>query len=518
MTQMQTSRRSFLKTMAAGTAAAAGAFGVSAVEAKELALPKKWDMTADLVVAGSGIAGMSAAVTAIDLGAKDVLVFEKGTWYGGAARFNGGIIALRNDPVDKLYAHLTNPQSNEYRKNDPALVARYAPMCYPTKAWLEAHGVKFLNTSTAAGKYDSQHHETYLHIFSEGKDDEVGGLHPQPTGGFRTGRGIMMPFKDYFEKKGGKIFYEHKVTDVYRDKTGRCVGARVETPKGVINVQAKRGVVLAGGSWKANQELRTVTDPRITPDVVPTGYPLIQPDGSAILAGLKAGAMYIGDRGEDTPRMRRMFGTNRYGFQKGSKYGCPGIAVKGPRWGDCVFVNQNGDRFVKEQDKADLGGYSFYDMAYVQPGKKVFCVFDDETAKKYHWDTSFPQCAKGFAFDGETLADLAAKMKTPNLEATVARYNKFVEQKKDEDFGKPENLLTKKLEKGPFHAVQIVLFVHNFTGGLRINANSQVLDIFAKPIPGLYAAGETAGGLYVGNGMPRAIMPGRWAGEHAMKG
>ena len=234
--------------------------------------------------------------------------------------------------------------------------------------------------------------------------------------------------------------------------------------------------------------------------------------------GLKAGAMYIGDRGEDTPRMRRMFGTNRYGFQKGSKYGCPGINVKGPRWGDCVFVNQNGDRFVKEQDKADLGGYSFYDMAYVQPGKKVFCVFDDETAKKYHWDTSFPQCAKGFAFDADTLGELAAKMKTPNLEATVARYNKFVEQKKDEDFGKPENLLTKKLEKGPFHAVQVVLFVHNFTGGLRINANSQVLDIFAKPIPGLYAAGETAGGLYVGNGMPRAIMPGRWAGEHAMKG
>ena len=62
-----------------------------------------------------------------------------------------------------------------------------------------------------------------------------------------------------------------------------------------------------------------------------------------------------------------------------------------------------------------------------------------------------------------------------------------------------------------------MLFVHNFTGGLRINENGQVIDVLGNVIPGLYAAGETAGGLYVGNGMPRAILPGRWAGEHAAK-
>ena len=203
--------------------------------------------------------------------------------------------------------------------------------------------------------------------------------------------------------------------------------------------------------------------------------------------------------------------------QKGSKYGCPGIAVKGPRWSDTIFVNANGDRFVKEIDKANLGGYSFYDMAYVQPGKKVFCVFDDETAKKYHWDTSYPQCEKDCAFDAPTLAELAEKLGAKNLEATVAKFNKFVDQKKDEDFDRPAPTLKKKIENGPFHAVQVVLFVHNFTGGLRINENAQVYDVNGKLIPGLYAAGETAGGLYVGNGMPRAIMPGRWAGEACAK-
>lgn len=511
-------RRSVLKTFAA--ASAAGAFAATA-EAKGKdaapALPKKWDMTTEVLVAGSGIAGMSAAIAAIDSGAK-VIVLEKGENYGGCARINGGIIALRNDSVPDLYAHLTNPQNVEYRKNDPALARRYAEMCWPTKAWLEEHGVKFLNTSTAAGKYDSQHHETYLHIYSEGKDDDIGGIHPQATGGYRTGRGIMMPFKSYFEGKGGRILMQHKLTDVYKDAKGRVIGARVETQKGAINIKASKGVVLAGGSWKANKDLRPITDPRLTPDIVPTGFPYVAPDGSAILAGLKAGAMYIGDRGEDTPRQRRMFGTNRYGFQKGSKYGCPGIAVKGPRWGDTIFVNKNGDRFMREEDKGNLGGYNFYDMAYVQPEKKVYCVFDDATAKKYHWDTSYPQCEKGYAFDADTVEELAQKLGgAKNLAATVEKYNKFVDQKKDDDFAKPAMLLKKKLETAPFHAVQIVLFAHNFTGGLRINENAQVLDILGRVIPGLYAAGETAGGLYVGNGMPRAIMPGRWAGEHAAK-
>ncbi len=518
MTDMNASRRTFLKAMAASTAAASGAFAASAAQAKDMAMPKKWDMTVELLIAGSGIAGMSAAIAAVDAGAKNVVVFEKGPNYGGCARINGGIIALRNDTPEDLYKHLTNPQNSEYRKNDPALVAKYVKMCYPTKKWLEERGVKFLNTSTAAGKYDSQHHETYLHIYSEGKDDDIGGLNPQPTGGYRTGRGIMMPFKSYFEGKGGKIYLEHKLTDVYRDSNGRVVGARIETKNGVINVKAIKGVILAGGSWKANKDLRVITDPRFTPDIIPTGYPFVQPDGSAILAGLKAGGMYIGDRGEDTPRLRRKFGTNRYGFGKGSKYGCPGINPKGPRWSDIIFVNKNGDRFVREEDKANLGGYGFYDMAYVQPDHKIWCVFDDASAKKNRWNTAYPQCEKGFAFDADSIEELGRKLGTPNLAKTVQRYNGFVDAKKDDDFMKPEALLSKKIEQGPFHAVQVVLMCHNFTGGLRINENAQVIDILGNVIPGLYAAGETAGGLYVGNGMPRAIMPGRWAGEHAIKG
>lgn len=473
-----TTRRSFL---AASTAAAAGAFiskGASAADVATTQLPAKWDAETDVLVAGSGIAGMSAAISALDKGAK-VLVMEKGKNYGGCAIINGGIIALGGG---------TRTQKE--------------------------HGVKFLPTFTQPGKYDSQHHESYHHIWW--KDSGEGGRKPQPTGGFMTGRGIMMPYYEYFTGKGGQIFLEHKVLDVYVNDQGAVIGAKVQKPDGsIMNVKANKGVVLAGGSWKANPELRRLTDPRFTENMISTGYPFVAPDGSAILAGMRAGGMYVGDRCEDTTHLRRKFGTAHYGFPKGSKYGAPGLGISGPRWAEVIFTNKSGDRFVKELDKANLGGYTFYDAALAQPEQFLWTVFDDATAKKYHWDTKAPTCEEGYAFTAPTIAELAKLTNQPNLEQTVARYNGFVDAKKDDDFDKPAESLTKKIEQGPFHAVRLVLCVHNLTGGLAINDNAQVLGQDMKPIKGLYAAGETAGGLYVGNGMPRAIMPGRWAGEHA---
>ena len=105
-----------------------------------------------------------------------------------------------------------------------------------------------------------------------------------------TGRGIMMPYYEYFTGKGGQIFLEHKVVDVYVNDQGAVVGAKVQKPDGsIMNVKANKGVVLAGGSWKANPELRRLTDPRFTENMISTGYPFVAPDGSAILAGMRAG-------------------------------------------------------------------------------------------------------------------------------------------------------------------------------------------------------------------------------------
>lgn len=91
---MEVSRRSFLAGTAASGFASFAATVLAAPTPSLLRTPSKWDMTTDVVVAGSGIAGMCAATAAVDNGAK-VIVFEKGKYYGGAAIINGGIMALQ---------------------------------------------------------------------------------------------------------------------------------------------------------------------------------------------------------------------------------------------------------------------------------------------------------------------------------------------------------------------------------------------------------------------------------------
>jgi succinate dehydrogenase/fumarate reductase flavoprotein subunit len=120
------------------------------------------------------------------------------------------------------------------------------------------------------------------------------------------------------------------------------------------------------------------------------------------------------------------------------------------------------------------------------------------------------------AFSASTGADLAKAIFAPAdaLANTIARYNSYVDQKADPDFRKPQIYLTNKIETPPFYAVAVSLQVHDTMGGLPINAKAQVLDIYGKVIPGLYAAGEVAGSLDI-IGMAKGVVMGRIAGEAA---
>jgi succinate dehydrogenase/fumarate reductase flavoprotein subunit len=173
-------------------------------------------------------------------------------------------------------------------------------------------------------------------------------------------------------------------------------------------------------------------------------------------------------------------------------------------------------RFVSEEDVASFGAYSYFDASLAQEGHVLWTIFDDAAAKKYKWDINPPVTEKDCAFGAPTLAELAKLIDVPEdaLSETVRKYNTYVDAGKDPEFDKPKNLLKSKIETPPFYAVWISLFVHDTCGGLAVNAKSQVLDIDGKVIPGLYAGGETAGGLEV-VGMPRGIIMGRFAGENA---
>ena len=105
-------------------------------------------------------------------------------------------------------------------------------------------------------------------------------------------------------------------------------------------------------------------------------------------------------------------------------------------------------------------------------------------------------------------------MPPATLEATVARYNEFVDSGIDTDFGKPAP--AHKIMEPPFHAAWATPTPHDSRAGLRINAKCQVVDRTGQVIPGLYCGGESAGG-FSQHGLARALVQGLIAGRNAME-
>ena len=103
----------------------------------------------------------------------------------------------------------------------------------------------------------------------------------------------------------------------------------------------------------------------------------------------------------------------------------------------------------------------------------------------------------GTCFKADTLEELAERMEVPveTFKATVARYNELYEKGDDEDYGKRSELLT-SITKPPFYALKWGPALLNVHGGMITDTEMHILDEDNKPIPGLYAIGNTAGGLY----------------------
>ncbi len=131
---------------------------------------------------------------------------------------------------------------------------------------------------------------------------------------------------------------------------------------------------------------------------------------------------------------------------------------------------------------------------------------------------------KGRFVEADTISGLAKKIGIPadTLEKTVSDHNRYLSEGKDPEFNKPISKAMLPMDKGPFYAVAQWPAVHHTMGGLRINANAQVIDVFGAVIPKLYAAGEVAGGVHGSNRLGTnatadCVVFGRVAGVNAVK-
>ncbi len=564
-----------------------------------------WDLEADVLVIGSGAAGLPAAIKAVEGGAS-VIVVEVNYDVGGHAILSGGHMALGGgtsvqkkygivDSADTVFSDLTDwtivqPNgSPDYRYNDRALMRAFADHCAQTFEFLLANGVEFLDkppdnhgASTTGNSAPRESHA----FWTKGAGLESPNAQP--------GTGVIRPLEASARAKGVRFLLNYKMTQLIREpsteeQTGRVVGiaacytprimpgattplksfrsdGNIESEKPVLNVRARKAVVITTGGSTSHLEFRRMFDPRLTPVIQVGGEPYSYQDASGELAAMAIGASLWGLANQTlengaTMRTQRALATKyNYTTWKLESPIFPLVRATGfnvKDWQNLILVNQAGMRFFDET-KGDVphgnnGGqitpytphdyrnaeklpynpnkYSFthaalamneYSEAPDYCSGPVWALFDAQAVEREGWKVVPPYVdPDGYFFSASTLEELAASIKNEyqakpikgaTLRATVERYNAMVDRGEDLDFGKPSPKY--KIETAPFYAAWGTPVVHDTRAGLRINARCQVIDMNGRVIPGLYCAGESAGGFNQ-HGMGRCATQGYIAGISA---
>lgn len=341
----------------------------------------------------------------------------------------------------------------------------------------------------------------------------------------------------------------------------------VELSLPTVTVKAKKSVVIGTGGSTGNVNYRRMTDSRLTEEMPLAGGEYSPQDGSGELAAMAVGATLWGTANQTfdrngSLRKRPIIGTrtNYVGWTKNSpifpKVKATGLNVR--TWQDAIIVNQVGKRFYNEVEDGYPNGttegfiknyvqgdwrnaqnvkykpMNYADAALAMNEGSVapdfgagpqWAIFDVEAVKREKWVIDEVSVHPDYFFSAPTLAELAAKieacpytkakMPAENLEATVARYNSFVDKGVDEDFDKPKPQY--KIGAGPFYAAWATITVHDTYVGLRISMKGQVMDMDGQVIPGLFCGGESAAGCSQ-HGLARCLTQGYIAGGEAVKG
>lgn len=478
------SRRNFIKS--AGTVAAVAGLASSGValtpwEAEAATLPKKWDETYDVVVIGSGFAGLAAAYEAKKAGAS-VVVLEKMRTPGGNSIINGGVISAAGSPM----------QAKSGIEDSPDLLLKDM-----LTAGLNLNHVELAKMVADNSNATVQWTMTELGVQYKDKVSQEGG-HSVPrmySTHNQSGSAIVTRQLAKLKELGVVPKTQSFLTQLYRDVDGRVKGVQIREkyvfPNNdsgkVKNIKARKAVVLATGGFGNDIAFRTIQDPRLVAEFPSTNQP--GATAEALREALRIGCtplqlswIQLGPWG--SPDEKGMGLSPFFAQLCGAMYGLWVDTKTGKR-----FVNELADRKIRADAIIRVGNkcIAFTDAAGYAFGQKAIAeampkLMERGVVKKY-----------------ETLEDMAAAHNCPvePLKATVEKFNKGVLAGKDEEWGRYLQKNQKPLGPGPWYALRLTPKVHHTMGGVNMNAKAQATDVMTdKPIPGLYAAGEVTGGVH----------------------
>lgn len=458
----------------------------------------------DVIVVGGGGAGLAAAVTARDSGAR-VAIIEADTKLGGSTSLSGGVYyaagtsvqrakGIANDTPDAMFEYYMT--LNQYRV-EPALARRICDNAGPDLEWLISLGVEFKPEG----------------LYCSGVESVARG-----HGAAARGQSITDALEAAASEKGVDVALNTRVTALHRDSSGKVAGVRLGEE--VVEAGA---VVVATGGFGANPNMLH----RLYPEAARHGDDWTWYIGSKHCVG-------------DGLEMGSAVGANIVGHNRGLLLTTPGFAkdleVYVPGW--LVYVNREGRRFVDETiEYAVMSG-----VVQAQTGASCFALFDDASRAAAKPRPEFEQAAAAglvvlnWTTDrldeeiksrrilmAETLEELAlqAGIQPAALATTVAKYNADCARGDDTAYFKDGSVM-RPIATPPYYAREIRTAIVCLTStGLRVDPDARVLNEAEQPIAGLFAAGETTGGVlgerYIGGGnsIANAIVFGRIAGANA---
>ena len=465
---------------------------------------------ADVVVVGAGGAGMTAAITAAAEG-KSVVILESQSMVGGnSVRATGGmnagktvyqdenefgesagvektlktaaekyadnetITALAKTVSEQWAAYQANPtgyfDSVELMEldtmiggkgiNDPELVETLCANSADAIDWLDEHGITLHNVSSFGGASVKRIHRP---VNAEGKTVSVGSY--------------MIPLLEENCKKAGvQILLNTTANEILTDANGAAAGIKATGSTGeTVTVNAK-AVVLTTGGFGANLDMVTEYKPELK-GFMTTNAAGAQGQGIEMAQAIGAATVDM-DQIQIHPTVEA---------------NTAALITEGLRGDGAVLINAEGKRFIDEVGTRDV--VSAAEIA--QTGSYSWLVVDQAMVDASSVIQGYIK--KGYTVTGATYEELGKAMgvDAAAFAETMEKWNGYVEAKNDPDFGRTS--FANPLNTAPYYAVKVTAGVHHTMGGLKINANTEVLNEKGEVIPGLFAAGEVTGGVHGAN-------------------
>ncbi len=455
----------------------------------------------DILIAGAGLSGLAAALTALENGLT-VTVLEKMNYIGGAGLFPEGSLGIGSGyqkkkgietKVNDVFMRVM--EFHHWRCNAP-VIRELLDESGKTIDWLMENGVRIEGIKTL---FPPEKSLNVWHIFKGG------------------GARVVKILSDKIKKNGGIILTETPAKELLTDDYGEIAGIIAETKEGKkIQIRAHAAILSTGGFASNRHMLK-----KYVPDFNLPGMSRLMYRGPEIDGRMGDGINMALSMNAQLSGMSAIAGNSPYLDHE--------PAIRQFRGPDCLkqarcaliqpflWVNKQGERFYNESS-----GSIFSDVynAMTSNGGLMWSIFDEKMKRSMikngplipfnaivvpgdKMDALDEGIQKGieacFAYKADTIEELAKKIhiRPEKLKATIDKVNSFSDLKSDPEFGRnPEHLIKFDTVHGPYYALKGLRAFFLTLGGVKVNRDMQAIDTNDEPIPHLYVTGQDMGGLY----------------------